>query len=92
MTSIESWAVGLFAAGAVFAIFGPGIAAVRIGRKHREAKAFKGTIADFNQSMTPSVARASALRDATWGIVEFGFVALGVVLAAVASIILVYGG
>lgn len=89
MTATQSIAIFLYSCAAVFAIFGPGIAAFRILGKYRESKKIRGTAAELNTSMDPVKVRAAALRDATWGIVEFGFVAAGVVLASIASIILV---
>lgn len=91
MTDIQYWALALYASGAVFAIWGPGIAAVRIIGKYREAKTnYKGTYGDVDRSMRKETVHETALRDAVWGILEFVFVGLGVLLASIASILLVF--
>ena len=91
MTDIQYWALALYASGAVFAIWGPGIATVRIVGKYREAKAnYKGTYGDVENSLRKEAVHEVALRDAVWGILEFVFVGLGVLLASVASILLVF--
>lgn len=89
MTSTQALAIVLYSVGAVAAIVGPLIAAIRLGRRYREAKAYKGTIGDFNAANSVEGVQSKALRDTAWGVTEFAFVALGVVLASVASIILV---
>lgn len=91
MTDIQYWALALYASGAVFAIWGPGIATVRIVGKYREAKAnYKGNYSDVQKSVRKETVHEVALRDAVWGILEFVFVGLGVLLASVASILLVF--
>lgn len=88
MTSTQTLAIVLYSLGAVFAVVGPLIAAIRIAGKNREAQSeLTGTWDD--PAIDPDVIRARARADAWWGVTEFGFVALGVVLASVASIILV---
>lgn len=89
MTATQTLAVVLYSIGAVFAIVGPLIAAVRVVRKYSEAKHSEGGYDMIDALGTPEMFRPAALREAVWGIVEFGFVALGVVLASIASIILV---
>lgn len=81
-------AVVLYSVGAVLAIVGPLIAAIRTAGKYRASKSeLTGTWSD--PAIDPDHIRATALADAWWSVTEFGFVALGVVLASVASIILV---
>lgn len=88
MTSTQVLAIVLYSVGGVCAIVGPLIAALRIVRKHSEAESeLTGTWSD--PAIDPDHIRATARADAWWGVTEFGFVALGVVLASIASIILV---
>jgi hypothetical protein len=88
VTSAQTFAVVLYSIGGVFALFGPGIAAVRIVGKYRGAQSeLTGTWAD--PAIDPDHIRASARADAWWGFTEYLFLALGVVCASVASIILV---
>lgn len=89
MTPIQVLAIVLYSTAAVVAIFGPAIGAVRLVGKYRESKKFEGTFDDFNRAFDAATVHAKALRDTGFGLLEFGFVALGVVLASVASIILV---
>ncbi|WP_315071647.1 hypothetical protein [uncultured Microbacterium sp.] len=84
---IEDTARVLFILGALFAITGPAIAAVRTAAKYNKAKQMKGTRAELNAFAQR--ARVEAKGDAWWGVAEFGLVGLGVVFAAVASIILI---
>jgi hypothetical protein len=85
----QSIASALYVLGAVLAVAGPGIAAYRLIGKYRAAKQVQGTRQELNDSVNPAKVRATALRDAAWGVVEFSFVALGVVSASVASLILI---
>lgn len=88
MTTTQAVAVFLYSLAGVFAIFGPGIGAVRLIAKYRASKSeLVGTWSD--PALDPDEIRAAALRDAGFGVLEFGLVALGVVLASIASIILV---
>ncbi|WP_347123278.1 hypothetical protein [Microbacterium sp. SY138] len=90
MTSTQVLAIVLYSVGGVFAVVGPLIAAVRIMGKNRDAQSeLTGTWID--PANDPDHIRATARADAWWGLTEFGFVGLGVVLASVASIILVVG-
>lgn len=91
MTSLQVVAIVLYSVGAVFAIVGPLIAAMRVATKYREAQSeLTGTWSD--PAIDPDNIRATARADAWWGVTEFGFVALGVVLASIASIVLVVAG
>ena len=88
MTATQTLAIGLYSFAAVLAVVGPGIAAFRLVGKYRASKSeLVGTWSD--PALDADHVRATAFSDAAWGFVEFGFVALGVVLASVASIILV---
>lgn len=88
MSPIQALAIVLYASGAVFAIVGPLIAVVRISVKYRKTQdELTGTWID--PAIDPDNIRAEARADAWWGVTEFGFVALGVVFASVASIILI---
>lgn len=88
MTSTEIFAIVLYAFGAFLAIAGPLIAVVRIVLKGRQAESeLTGTWSD--PAIDPIYIRATARADAWWGLVEFGSVAFGVVLAAVASVALI---
>lgn len=90
MITPQCVALSLYVLGAVFAIAGPLIGAVRLIRKYRASKSDTvGTYGYFDEQFDAANIRATALRDATWGFAEFSFVALGVVLASVASIILI---
>lgn len=90
MTSTELLAIVLYSTGGVFALIGPAIAAIRAVGKYRASKSeHTGTWND--PAIDSEAIRETAFRDAVWAIVEYGFVALGVVLASIASIILVVG-
>lgn len=89
--SVEAWAYLLFILGAASAITGPAIAAIRTASKYQKAKEVKMTHTAVGALVDPAVVTPAARRDAWWGVAEFGLVALGVVLAAVASIILIPG-
>lgn len=79
----------LFALGLVLAIAGPAIATFRIVGKYRLAKEVTGSYEDVEALVQPATVRANALRDATWSVVEFGLVALGVVCTSIASLLLI---
>jgi hypothetical protein len=88
VTSTQILAVVLYSLATVFAIWGPGISAVRAVRRYKASKdARVGTWDD--PALDADHVRATTFADAAWGWAEFGFVALGVVLGSVASIILV---
>lgn len=87
--SIASLATFLYALGAVLAIAGPAIAAFRLVGKYREAKRSPGGYDAIDALGKPEIMRPAALRDAAWGVLEFSFVALGVVSASIASLILI---
>lgn len=87
MTSTQTLAIVLYSLGAVAAIVGPLIAAVRLISRYGKAKATPNTRAELNAFAER--ARDQAKGDAWWGVAEFGLVALGVVLAAIASVVLV---
>lgn len=88
MTPTQTLAIALYASGAVFAIVGPLIAVIRISVKYRKTQnELTGTWDD--PAIDPDNIRAEARADAWWSVTEFGFVALGVVFASVASIILI---
>lgn len=89
MTNTDILAIVLYSLGGFFAIWGPGIATFRVVRKYAEAKRSPGGYDMIDALGKPEVFRPVASRDAVWGVLEFGFVALGVVLASIASIILV---
>lgn len=89
MTPTQTLALFFYGLGGVLAIAGPAIAATRLVMKYRVAKEYEGTWDDFDKSFDAHTVHGDALRDATWGVVEFSFVALGVVFASIASIILV---
>lgn len=89
--SVATWAYLLFIIGAVSAITGPAIAAIRTARRYQRAKEVKMTYSAVGALVDPAVVAPAARRDAWWGVVEFGLVGLGVALTAVASIILIPG-
>lgn len=91
MTSVQILAVVLYSAAAVFAVWGPAISAVRALRRYKASQDPRvGTWHD--PALDADHVRATTFADAVWGWAEFGFVALGVVLASVASVILVVAG
>ncbi len=86
--SISDLARLLFLFGAIFAIVGPAISAIRTARRYKEAQSeLTGTWHD--PAIDPDHIRTTARLDAWWGVAEFGLVGLGVALAAIASIILI---
>lgn len=87
--TLNDWARALFLLGALFAIAGPAIATIRTAAKYSKAKSYSGTIGDLNAQLDPVHVRSTALRAAWWGVAEFGLVGLGVVLTAVASLIVI---
>lgn len=88
MTPTQVFAIVLYASGAVFAIVGPLIAVIRISVKYGKAQdELTGTWND--PALDPDNIRAEARADAWWSVTEFGFIALGVVFASLASIILI---
>lgn len=88
MNCTQTLAVVLYSVAAVLAVWGPGIALVRIYRKYRATDDERlGTWDD--PALDPVEVRKAARADAWWGVAEFGFVAAGVILASIASIILV---
>lgn len=90
MTGIQTWAVSLYASGAVLAVWGAWLAASRIIDRYRDVKdSYTGSAADFHDSVSRHTVQTKAREDMVWGVLEFVFVAAGVVFGAIASIMLV---
>ncbi|WP_404435243.1 hypothetical protein LG322_08740 [Microbacterium aerolatum] len=89
MTTTQSIALFLYGLGAMLAIGGPAIAVIRRIAAYHRAKHYTGTFGEVDNMLDPEKVRATAMRDAGWGIAEFGLIGLGVVAATAASVILV---
>jgi hypothetical protein len=87
--TVNSWARLLFLIGALLAIAGGAVAALRSAAGVRAASRNKGTFADFNDANDPVKIQARAVAEARRGVVEFVLVGLGVTLSAVGSLVLI---
>ena len=85
--SVNDWARLLIVLGVAFALAGPLIALIRVGNKYTDAMARQNTRAELNALIER--ARGEAKVDLRWTVIESSLVLLGVVLAAVASVILI---
>jgi hypothetical protein len=87
--TVNSWARLLFLIGALLAIAGGAVAALRSADGVRAAIRNKGNFADFNDANDPVKIQARAVAEARRGVVEFVLVGLGVTLSAVGSLVLI---
>lgn len=87
--TVSDWARGLYVAGALLAIIGPAIAAMRARRRHTAIRDDDRVGTWSDPALDPEEIRAAARRDAWWGVAEFSLVRLGVVSGMVASLLLV---
>lgn len=91
MTELQTVSIALYLLSAFFAVWGGWLTARRAHRKYRDT--LDDALGDWDDPrIDPVHMRDEARSDAWWSFAEFGFIALGVLLGAVASIILVVFG